>query len=206
MCAHLRLLLFAPLLILDLCTSARAVVLESQVIMTRESATSYGFTIFQEPLNPNGWTDYTMIVLDHRYGSLTITGWALDESSDWYLVSAGSEFSAKTISEGLNPITQTIAIPSGSFYLGVNTGRGMEPNGQPKRNIFGWVSLEQSGGGIVPVTLTLKGSAMAYNEGGIIVGTKTAIPEPGASAVLASCAALIFATAGRNRGKFRTQS
>jgi len=144
MCAHLRLLLFAPLLILDLCTSARAVVLESQVLMTRESATSYGFTIYQEPLNPNGWTDYTMIVLDHRYGSLTITGWALDESSDWYLVPAGSEFSAKTISEGgftimlrvggpagLNLISQTIAIPSGSFYLGVNTGKSFEPNGQP---------------------------------------------------------------------------
>lgn len=219
MCAHLKLLLLASLLILGLGTSARAVVLESQVLMTREGydnsvspfATTYRLDIYQEPLNPNGWTDYTQIWFNHRSGSLTFKMTTIDEASDWYLVPAGAEFSAKTISEGGFPILVrnvypdvlgSISIPSGSFYLGVNTGKFIEPNGQPKRNIFGWVSLEQTGGGIVPVTLTLKGSAMAYNEGGIIVGTQTAIPEPGTSAVLASGAALIFAIAGRNRSRF----
>lgn len=193
----------------------RAVVLDYQVLITREGydysvspfATTYRLDIYQEPLNPNGWTDYTQIWFNRRSGSLTFKSTAIDEGSDWYLVPAGAEFLAKTISEGEFPILVrsgfpnvqgSISIPSGPFYLGVNTGKSFEPNGQPKRNIFGWVSLEQSGGGIVPVTLTLKGSAMAYNEGGFIVGTKTAIPEPGASAVLASGAALIFAIAGRN--------
>ena len=219
MCAHLKLLLLASLL--GLGTSAQAVVLDSQVLMTREGydysvspfATTYRLDIYQEPLNPNGWTDYTQIWFNHRSGSLTFKMTTIDEASDWYLVPAGAEFSAKTISEGGFPILVrsgypnvlgSIAIPSGPFYLGVNTGRGMEPNGVMKRNIFGWVSLEQTGGGILPVTLTLKGSAMAYNEGGIIVGTQTAIPEPGTSAVLASGAALIFTITGRKRSKLRT--
>ena len=222
MCAHLRLLLLAPLFILGLCTDAQAVVLESQVLMASEGndysvspfATTYRLDIYQQPLNANGYTDYTVTWFNHRSGSLTFKTSALDEASDWYLVPAGAEFSAKTISEdgfpilvrlggSLNTVLGSISIPSGSFYLGVTTGRGFEPNGAPKRDVFGWVSLDQSGGGIAPVTLTLKRSAIAYNSAGIIVGTQIAIPEHGTSAIFASCAAFIWTIAGRKRSNFR---
>jgi hypothetical protein len=125
----------------------------------------------------------------------------LDEGSDWFLVNAGDVFSADTIAahqfpaiiEAGFPVGGPVSIPLGNFYLGMTTGLGFT-NGQPNRNVFGWLELNNTGSELLPVA-----SAVDYGDGGIIVGTTTPAPEP-ATLALVSVAPLVLV---RNRRKDR---
>jgi hypothetical protein len=132
--------------------------------------------------------------------TLTFTTMTADEGIDAYLMSAGTELSTATLTGrsmlvGVTPtgyrnfgvtyalpnfgttLTSTSAIfnTSGTFYLGLVTGRGFESGGTglPNRNVFGWAKFSFDATGI-----TLLSSAVTYDQGGIIVGTDITIPVP----------------------------
>jgi hypothetical protein len=127
----------------------------------------------------------------------------LDEGSDWYLASLGQTFSQGTILSGqftsLPPMYgQPLEIPSGDFYLAVNTGRGYTGN-KTNRDIFGWVELENTGSSLIAVD-----SAVAYGETGIVVGVTGATPEPGSLGALGIGGLLLLRRIAR--GGIRSQT
>jgi hypothetical protein len=111
----------------------------------------------------------------------------LDEGSDWYLASFEDEFSNGNIQADLFQVfvrattsgfeSNDVNVGFGSFYLGVNTGKGFDPF--PPRNLYGWVQLQNTGG-----SLTMLGNAMSYQGTGIVIGTTQAIPEPSSLTLL----------------------
>ena len=116
----------------------------------------------------------------------------LDEGSDWYLVHPGDHFDKATIQSNAFPAIVTfivfnlpaVTVGSGDFYLGVNTGLGFEPDlFHRQRTVFGWVHLQPVSPG--STTLVMLGNVMSYDSPGIIVGTTTLVPEPGAAALFA---------------------
>ena len=127
--------------------------------------------------------------------TLDFTDFGLDEGSDWYVVSANDIFTAQTIANGDFPslvVTSTgsldaLTVPVGeSFFLGVNTGTGFDSDGDGNRQHFGWVELSVNDSGPTPESgfITVLDSAVAYDQGGIIVGTNQSVPEPSSAAVL----------------------
>ena len=158
---------------------------------------NYLLTVFQDAPA----TDATGMWFSHSGPQLSFVNSLVDEGSDWYAVSAGDTFSASTISNGdfltffksdsagfhSNPVT----IALGSFFLGVNTGRGFTSEG-PARQFFGWVELSNNGS-----SLTLLSSAMTYDSPGIVVGSLTTIPEPSTCVLWLSGIAACFCVARR---------
>jgi hypothetical protein len=113
----------------------------------------------------------------------------LDELLDLYLVQPGDVFSLATIRSSEFPtifqahppqVARPFAyVGPSDFYLGVRTGAGFEPSGQPNRSAYGWVHLRPVNG-----MLTMVSNVMAYNSRGIVVGTSTVVPEPRSVAFL----------------------
>ena len=168
-------------------TSAMSTVETGNISLSESNEFSdYGLTVFQDAAA----TDFTSVYFDYDGNNLEIISWNIDEESDWYLVASGDEFSAQNIDGGVFTTIFTadsprgpIAVGSGDFFLGVNTGLGFDaPLFEPNRDVFGWVHLRNTG-----TELVLLGDAMAYDfptpgapENGIIVGAVDAIPEPSA--------------------------
>jgi hypothetical protein len=162
--------------------------------------TGYYLTVYQN----EAATDPTTIVFDHDFTTLTFITTNIDEASDWYLVPAGAAFTASTIATENFPIlvkvnssgfeTHPIDAGLGSFYLAFNTGVGFSAPATPNRQIFGWAHFINHGDSIELVS-----SAISYDVPGIIVGTATAIPEPGGVALLLMGLAMISITRHRRR-------
>lgn len=148
--------------------------------------------------------DYTVFFFDktelplNRGASLTPVTWNIDEGADYYLVPFGIEFSERTIDQfspflALNTPTQ-ITVPYGDFYLGVNTGVGSfsdPPNFIP-RDVYGWVKLRNT-----PTGLEMLDNVMAYDTGGLFIGTRDVLPIPEPGAGMALPAMLVIALASR---------
>jgi hypothetical protein len=123
---------------------------------------------------------YTGVNFYFASGSLTGRVMTADRGADIYLVQAGDVFSNASITGNPN---QTFifglnngggngsSIPVGNdFYLGIRPGTF---NGTP--TTFGWAHFGLDSAGKVQ----LLGSAMAFGESGIVVGTlQAAVPEP----------------------------
>lgn len=145
----------------------------------------YTLNVFQDP----SATDITGMSFDFSGQTLSFVNETADEGSDWYLVSQSDDFTQASIQSAAFPLfaratstgyeSHDLTISSADFYLGVNTGSGFISVATPRRNIYGWVHLENDNG-----TLTMLGNAIAYDEQGIIVGTTQAIPEPATGLVL----------------------
>jgi len=135
--------------------------------------------------------------------NLEVISWTLDEESDWYLVSAGQVFSSQNIDGGLFTTVFTTDSPAGSiavgseFFLGFSTGQSFGAAG-PNRDAFGWIELMRSASGLVA-----GGNAIAYEAGGIVVGTAVSVPEP--STALLLFAGLLGLSSPRQR-KITSQS
>jgi len=92
---------------------------------------------------------------------------------NWYLVEQGDLFNDETIANGQFPnglraeLDPPIDVGFGDFYLGVVCDRF-----DPDIRIHGWIEIGRTPQGLVPL-----GSAAAYGNTGIIVGT-TDVPEP----------------------------
>ena len=128
----------------------------------------------------------------------------LDEGSDWFVTNPGDLFTRDSIDAGqfnFLPIQLESAIPGGSldvevgesFFLGVNTGSSDDffNFGVPFDSIrqhFGWGEflINQNG------ELQILDSAVAYDLGGIVIGTSTAIPEPSSGLLMLAGAAFLF--------------
>jgi hypothetical protein len=171
-----------------------AVVADSQFRVQSDVSTpsTYMFTVEQA----FAFSDYTSIwvaKLDQQSTStLAPISWNLDIEADYYLVRPGDEFTLANVSAGLfQPLFTTdhpyeLAIPlTGDFYLGVAT-TGPVPFDSPRmtpynpvRNVWGWAHFSNG-----PTGLSLLGSAMAYGESGIVVGTLTAVPELNAGVLM----------------------
>ena len=74
-----------------------------------------------------------------------------------------------------NQPDRSFDVPYGNFYFGVRTFSDFGEDIQG----FGWALMNHSEGG-----LTLLGSAITYDQPGIIIGTTTTIPEPGVMCLL----------------------
>jgi hypothetical protein len=164
---------------------------------------NYAATIFQDA----GASDFTSAWFYYDGTGLRGISENLDEGSDWYVVGPGQVFSNHTIQQGLFAplITQgpnfhpPVAVASGQdIYLGVASS-----GGYVDRDVFGWVLLRPIGASVPPIltpTLTMIDNAMSYDSEGIIIGTGTAVPEPGA-ALLAAFGVWLFVGSKVRRGR-----
>jgi hypothetical protein len=181
-----------------LCTStlqAATVVSNTNLLWQKLPAggiSDYEVTVYQNAAA----SDYTQALFDFDQTSIKCAGVTVDESSDWYVLNFGEEFSKRTILGGsLTPLAVSGALSppvtvgfGQEFYLGVNTGLGFESG---FRNVFGWVLLKPIGG-----VLTMVDNALSYDSPGIFVGTTTVVPEPSATAIFVGAA---LSLTGRRR-------
>jgi hypothetical protein len=158
------------------------------------NAGGFGFTVFQD----SAASDFTGVTFGYNGTTVTPGLVNLDEGSDWYVVHPGDVFSSTTIAAGeFQPLITfgptghpPVAVGSGDFYLGVNTGLGFDiPD---DRTVFGWVHLRQVLG-----SLAMVDNVMSYESRGIVVGTSTVVPEPSTTMLLA--ASLAIAVFSRRR-------
>lgn len=137
---------------------------------------------------PDG--DHTATFLRHNtaLNTLTYITQNLDEGSQLFLVQAGEVFTHASIAArpASSPsLYAEVPITVGTdFYLGVRTGSASDP-GYDWRSpegytSFGWAHFREGPDG----KLFIVDSAMAFREGGIVVGTMQAVPEPAAWAAL----------------------
>jgi PEP-CTERM motif len=186
---------FATLIAAMSFSSAHAVVVsDSQILLTPSTAfgASYAITAIQSSTYYDPTTMWFSKQDSAGKSTLKPITWNVDQEADYYLAAPGAIFTPDTISAGQfkplfildKPYILDVPFP-GDFYLGVATsGPGPVPGGTPPsgigRNVWGWVHLTNGASG-----LSILGSAMAYGEGGIIIGKTTPVPEPGTLLLLA---------------------
>lgn len=144
---------------------------------------------------PDG--DHTATFLQHNATANTLAYIThnLDEGSQLFLVQAGQALTHASIamlpnSARLDGSWGAVSVGQ-DFYLGVRTGSASDPGfkwGSPEGyTSFGWAHFREGTDG----KLFIVDSAMAFREGGIVVGTMQAVPEPAAwAALVAGLAAL----------------
>ncbi len=129
---------------------------------------------------PDG--DYTGIFSNYANGVLTGISYNLDQGSDLFVVQKGAIFSNETVLTQSLPFIMGVSVEWGAipqiatvgqeFYLGARTRTDSFANGY--FDTFGWAHFKVDATG----QLNLLDSAVAFKEGGIIVGTLQAVPEP----------------------------
>lgn len=131
---------------------------------------------------PDG--DHTATFLQHNAAANTLSYIThnLDEGSQLFLVQAGQVLTHASIA--LLPSSDRLDGSSGpvnvgeDFYLGVRTGSASDPgydwHSPEGYTSFGWAHFREGSDGL----LYIVDSAMAFREGGIVVGTMQAVPEP----------------------------
>ncbi|MDO9005246.1 MAG: PEP-CTERM sorting domain-containing protein [Aquabacterium sp.] len=144
--------------------------------------------------------DYAAVLLYLASGSLTGVTYTADEGADVFLVQEGDVFKneaigsnpAATFIYGTSSAPGTLGAPvyvGQDFYLGIRTRSFSDPGFEQAVTdntldtfftTFGWAHFGVNAQGEVQ----LLGSAMAFREGGIIVGTLQAVPEPSTWALM----------------------
>lgn len=181
----------ASLVCLAATATAHAVVISDTQIRLSGTNSDYSITAIQSASYDDPTTMWFTKSDTSTSSTLTPNSWNIDQEADYYLVKAGDTFTTEAIAAGKftplfttdHPFTLAVPYP-GTFYLGVATGYSYT-----SRDVLGWAKIRNDASG-----LTLLGSAMSYGEGGIIVGTTTAVPEPGrAMLMLLGLSSLAFA-------------
>lgn len=189
--------------------SAHAVVVHGGNTVTLNPSTQYGanylLSVNQSPgpdYNGTGiWLSKTDAFFAFKSTLAPVT-WNVDEEADFYLANSGDVLSAATLAQGQfaqlftidRPGTVEVPYP-GTFYLAIVTGTGFDGI-RPNRNVYGWAKFQNSYTG-----LTLLDSAMAYAEGGIVVGSLTALPVPEPSTLVQMALGLLMLGVCRHRLK-----
>lgn len=138
--------------------------------------------------------DYTDTFLHYQNGLLTGVSANVDEGADIFVVKAGDVLSNATIASQATPFlmgpSYTTGLPFQSkvpvgqdFYLGVRTRSFSDPGFTWEGSFFvtfGWAHYKVGASGLPE----LLDSAMAFREGGIVVGTLQAVPEPASAALM----------------------
>jgi len=146
----------------------------------------YALTIEQYP--PPG-ASITSIFFDRSAQNLIYRSMNLDGGSYWYFAELNHIFTPNNIAQDnftlFNQPDQSFQVPYGDFYFGVRTFSDQGENIQG----FGWALMNNSESG-----LALLGSAITYDQPGIIIGTTTTVPEPGIMGLLLpALTTLVFA-------------
>ena len=190
------LVLFLMLLV----SSASGQIVEDTNITVDASPGLFNLTVFQSPesgANRDDTSVFGSVTVAGPTAMLLFEGIVLDEGSDWFAVNQGDLFTRDTIDsgqfntliDGLQADALTIEVDQ-SFFLGVNTGSGLVDSidFQPNRQHFGWGEflIDQNG------ELQLLDNAVAYDQGGIVVGTSVAVPEPSTGLLMLAAAAVLF--------------
>lgn len=137
--------------------------------------------------------DYTGVFMQYDGKTLKGVTYNVDEGADIFVVKAGDVLTnawvashtatfimGPSLGSGLQP--QTIMVGQ-DFYLGARTRSYLDPGFQASVNAgqlqsfftsFGWGHFKADQQG----QLQLLGSAMAFGESGIVIGTLQAVPEP----------------------------
>lgn len=134
--------------------------------------------------------DYTGTILNYApaSGTLSFVTLNVDEGSELFLAQAGSSFSNATAATPAFVSlfsTSTTPIKVGTdFYLAGRTRSMTDPGFSWSQtdfySSFGWAHVKVDAQG----KLQILDSAMAFREGGIVIGTTQAIPEPGTYALM----------------------
>ena len=119
-------------------------------------------------------------------GTLRFVTSNLDEGAILYLVKPGEVVSQAMVdAPGAHNLGTGIDVLVGTdFYLGAATSSLSDPgvtwSNVQQRTSFGWAHVQAQADG----SLKILSSAMAFREGGIVVGTLQAVPEPGTWALM----------------------
>jgi hypothetical protein len=155
---------------------------------------NYTLTVYQNAAA----TDPTSVFGIYNRPTIQVTNTNIDEGSDWYVVRPGDRFDAAHIQAGA--FTRLIEVPNtpgaplfypaanvgqSDFWLGVATGKALFG----PRTVFGWLQLRP----LSNTQLMMVENVVSYDSPGIIVGTTTLVPEPGAIA-LSGLGVLLMAT------------
>jgi hypothetical protein len=139
--------------------------------------------------------DYTDTYMFYNGNTLTGEGAHTDEGADIFVVKAGDVLSNAFIANTAPPFIMGPSIAQGlprqsnvavghDFYLGTRTRSFSDPGFTYEGSFFssfGWAHFKTDSAG----QLQLLDSAMAFREGGIVVGTLQAVPEPSSAALMA---------------------
>jgi hypothetical protein len=177
------------LVLLVVVQSAHSAVVSNTNVMLMTGSNGFAFdiqyTLTIEQYPPPGASP-TSIFLDQNGQNLIYRGMNLDGGSYWYFASLNDQFTANSIAQGqftlFNQLYNSFPVPYGDFYLGVRTFSDFGENIQG----FGWAQLNNSVSG-----LTLLGSAITYDQPGIVIGTTTTIPEAGPMMLLLPAVTII---------------
>lgn len=175
---------WASVLIAGMTAQVHAALMVDTNIAISNLGTNYALTVYQDAAR----TDFTSVFFEWSTTNLIFRDYNIDESSDWYFADYGDVFTTTTITQGtftlFNQVNVSFNVGYDEFYLGVNTGIGFT-NSAPRRDVYGWVLLTNA-----PSGLSIVNSAVAYNEGGIVIGQLQVVPEA------SSLALLLFASVG----------
>lgn len=149
--------------------------------------------------------DFTGILSNYANGVLTGLSYTVDEGSDLFVVEKGAIFSNDTVAgqpfiHGVSTewgLTPQIATVGQEFYLGARTRTSSTPG---YFDTFGWAHFKVGAAG----QPQLLDSAVAFREGGIIVGTLQAVPEPSTWA-MTGVGMLALALAWRSKSARQTK-
>lgn len=183
---------------LAVCAQAHAVVEPGHVKLDTTPRTIQENVLvnFQLDVDQTPAKDPTALLLNFTSGVLKGVGISADEGADVFLVKAGDVFSNATVAAnpfifGASNATLISAptVVNQDFYLGIRTRSSSDPGFQDavsSGNLpnfftsFGWAHFAVNGQGQVQ----LLDSAMAFREGGIVVGSLQAVPEPSTWALM----------------------
>jgi PEP-CTERM motif len=120
-------------------------------------------------------------------GTLRFVTSNIDEGSTLFLVKPGDVVSQAMVdAPGVNGLGngEDAVVVGREFYLGAATSSLSDPGvtweNVQQRTSFGWAHFQAQADG----SLKILGSAMAFREAGIVVGTLQAVPEPGTWALM----------------------
>jgi len=160
-------------------TSAHALVEAGHWRMQSDALSVY-FGVQQVTIDQTPGGDYTgtSFTYNAQDGTLRFAGRSMDEGSQMFLTTPGALLTNETIAA--LPAAAFLQSPEHvgtDFYLGGRTRTFSEGYTWDKPNFyttFGWAHIRVDAGGLLQVV----DSAVAFREGGIIVGTTVAVPEP----------------------------
>ncbi|RZI81172.1 MAG: PEP-CTERM sorting domain-containing protein [Rubrivivax sp.] len=127
--------------------------------------------------------DFTGVFMNYTAGQLKFITMNVDEGAGMYIAKPGDVFTdASAVPAAQVPQFTPINVGN-DFYLAAATRSASDPGfdwNSPKNFSFGWAHFKVGTSG----KLELLDSAMAFREGGIVVGTLQAVPEPATWALM----------------------